>query len=70
MSTVSPRDLERISAYLDGAMSADERAAFDAELGVNTALLDELEAMRAVDASLSRLLEHVEAEGAPAPIPL
>ncbi len=70
MSTVSPRDLERISAYLDGAMSADERAAFDAELGVNTAVLDELEAMRAVDASLSRLFEHVEAEGAPAPIPL
>lgn len=69
MSAMSPGDLERISAYLDGAMGAEDRAAFEAELVVNTALREELEAMGAVDASLARLFEYAEAE-APAPIPL
>jgi hypothetical protein len=71
VSTVSPRYLERISAYLDGALSADDRAALDAELVVNAALREEFEAMSAVDASLSRLFEYgEEAAAAPAPIPL
>ncbi len=69
MSAMSPRDLERINAYLDGSMSAEERSAFEAELVVNAALRDELEVFAAVDASLSRQFVYAEAQE-PAPIPM
>lgn len=63
---------ERLSAYIDDDLTAEERTALEAELGQDTTLRDDLAGMRAVTAALGEL-EPVRAprpftlEAAPAP---
>jgi hypothetical protein len=57
---------ERLSAYIDGDLTVDERSALDAELAANEALRDDLAGMRAVTAALGQL----ESVRAPRPFTL
>ncbi len=65
---------ERLSAYLDDDLTAEDRAAVEAELSTDDTLRDELAGMRAVTGALASL-EPVRAprpftlEAAPAPAP-
>jgi negative regulator of sigma E activity len=45
-------DLERLNAYLDGELPADEARAFEAELATNPALAKQLEEFRAINEAL------------------
>lgn len=44
---MTERDLDLLSAYLDGALSSEDRAALEARLETDAALRDELETLRA-----------------------
>ncbi|MBM3123399.1 MAG: anti-sigma factor, partial [Chloroflexi bacterium] len=58
LSRLPPRDLEALSAYADGRLSAAERQALDARLGSDTELRTALDQIRAT-ASLLRALPSV-----------
>lgn len=54
---------EKLSAYLDGALAADERSALEAELARSEELRLELEALRAVSDSIKSLPKEKLPEG-------
>jgi len=60
------RQLATLAAYIDGALSPDQRTDFEAALARDPALRAELDFHRGLDSSLSRLFAH-EDEAAPAP---
>ncbi|HYE62015.1 MAG TPA: hypothetical protein VD997_08450 [Phycisphaerales bacterium] len=62
MNQLTPIELSRVAAYVDEAMTAEERAQFESELAVNAALREELEIQASLDASLNRLFEYSAAE--------
>lgn len=54
INQLSPRDVERLSAYLDGALSLRDRASIDQRLQAETALASGLKQLEAVRALLRR----------------
>lgn len=58
LQPLSEAELSRVAAYVDDAMSPQERAQFEGELAVNAALREELELQTGLDASLNRLFDY------------
>lgn len=70
---MTPDVQARLDRYLDGQLSAEEVAAFDADIMANAELAEAVRLQRAIDGSLARLFEYGPAEAAaevPAPEPI
>lgn len=61
-----PARAERLEAYLDGRLTGEHRAAFEAELASDAALRAELELQRGIDAALRRRFAPPEMISLPA----
>jgi len=58
LGRLAPNDLERLSAYVDGALSAREQAGLEARLHADPELREALAELRSVKASLAGLPER------------